>query len=139
LRNHQKDPVQARLNILDILKMVDVQRSLMYIELGWHLSVLEERILPTIRHYQSLNERCLAAFQALQRCSSLTDYVNLPYQQSQEPVLHLRKKYSAALAAYKEYEVLGQTYCANPIPLLTGRDDNVVNTRYVVPIYKILN
>lgn len=128
VQQRNQDPDRLRLNILDLLKMVDVQRTLKYIELGWHLSALQNHILPGIDRIDSLNRDYSQAFQALQdRTQSLSTYVNLPFQRSQDPVVRLRNRYAKALTAHKGYAVIAEAYCRNPIPLMARKPDEVVN------------
>lgn len=116
--------------------MVDIQRSAAQAELGWHLTALERRILPTIRHYKEVHEQFSDAFEALQRHNSLADYINLPHQQSPEPVQRLQQQYEYLLGNPRRYLAIGKNYCDNPIPLLTGgKSGGIIDMRYFVPIY----
>ena len=115
-----------------------MHHSLAYIELGWHLSVLEGQVLPAMRQYQSLHKQCSQAFKVLNSHANLTDIVNLAYQRPQDTIVHLRAKYEAALAAHRAYEIIGQSYCNSPVPLFSGEPQEYVDMGCVVTIYAIM-
>ena len=140
LQDCGQDPLKIRLNLMDVLRLLDVECSVSHIELGWHLTVLEKRVLPAIREIQFLRQQCTDALSALQSGTNGLDKVfDLACQRPHDQVIRLRQRHERALSEFKRYEAVGQIYCRYPTPLATGDPANdAVDMRCMVPIY-ILN
>ena len=46
---------------MDVLRLLNIERSVLHIELGWHLTVLQKKVLPAIREVQFLSKQCTDA------------------------------------------------------------------------------
>ena len=86
-----------------------------------------------------MNKDCLEAFTALQRQTSLSAYVDPAYQQSQSPVVRMRRKHSKVLESGKGYAAIGEAYLKNPIPLVTRDPGPVADLTCVLPSIHLLN
>lgn len=114
------DPDQTRLRLLDLTQMIEVERSLAFIELGWHLAMLERHVIPAARHFHYIHKPFSNAFNALKSYhESLSNYVSLA-REPQEQLSLLLERHFKAIDDFRQYQVIGQTYCKKPIPLFSG-------------------
>ena len=136
LQDCKQDPLKIRLNLMDLLRLLDVERSVSHIELGWHLTVLQKKVLPAIRQIQAVSKHCNDALSAIQsRTMGLEKVFDLACQRPHDHVIRLRERHERVLSDFKRYEAVGQTYCNYPTPLATGEPNHAVDMRCIVPIY----
>lgn len=109
-----------RKSIRDLLTLLDIQLSLMHVELGRHLVELEGKVLPFIHEYQSLRKRCDSAFAALQSRATISEVCNLPYRRPHETVVKWYAENEEFFATNKQLKAIGRTYCQYPSALLNG-------------------
>jgi hypothetical protein len=109
-----------RKSIRDLLALLDIQLSLMHVELGRHLVELEGKVLPFIHEYQTLRKRCDSAFSALQSRATISEVCNLPYQCPHETVVKWYAENEEFFATNKQLKAIGRTYCQYPSALLNG-------------------
>ena len=106
-----------------------------HIELGWHLARLEEEVLPAIRYYQAIYRQCSDAFRSLHNQATLSDILKVAHQMPKESIVRLRNKYRDSIAKHSAYEVIGKTYCQNPIPLPVGKPQDFIDLKCVILTY----
>jgi len=97
--------------------MIDVERTLTQIKLGWHIVMLRNHIMPALRHAQFLDQKYSRAVRALEH-NTPSNSVNLTQTQAQSPLGRLRKKHEHSLRAYRPYAVIGEEYGNSLISLL---------------------
>lgn len=112
------DPADTCKNIRDLLALVDIQLSLMHVELGRHLMELEANVLPFIHKYESLRKRCDAAFAVLQSRAPISEVCNLPNRRPHEAVMEWYSEHEEFFALHKQQKAIGRSYCQYPSALL---------------------
>jgi hypothetical protein len=118
LQERLADPSDARKGLRDLLVLVDIQLSLMQVELGRHLAELQTKVLPFIEQYQSLRERCDSAFTALQARASYLEICCLPHRRPHEVVVRRHAESEEFLALHQSLKAMGRAYCRHRVALL---------------------
>jgi hypothetical protein len=120
LQKRQSSPDDMRKSIRDLLALLDIQLSLMHVELGRHLAELEAQVLPFIHQYQSLRKQCDSAFSALQSRATISEVCSLPYRRPHEAVVKWYTENEEFFATNQQLKTIGRTYCQYPSALLNG-------------------
>jgi hypothetical protein len=119
--------------------MIEVERSIMHIELGWHLALLNCEVIPTVRGLDYLGKDVFDALTALRTPEDLSSLALSDPEPSDpdlaklKPAAFLYHKHHETIVKLREFGNIGIAYCKNPVPLFVK--SHSCGMRCVSPIY----